>query len=544
MDINTCALLAESSGLRAIAYYSHLLPAAIAVFLAWYALKKTRYSASAVAFATFVLTVVLWLLNDVVLWTPQNYQQVAFFWSWIDFIDVLFFILAAYFFATLARGGVSWMERILLLALSIPSFVFTVTGNTVTGLDQSWCEMYNNDAAVYFKSFVEWVAISYMFASLAVAWSRLTRGKKIAVSVVFIALLLFLATFSITEYIAAQTGVYEINLYGLFALPIFLVVMVFAVTNLQIFKIRYLGTQLLIYILVILAASQLLFLQNSTDATLSLITLGISVLISVILLRNEQREMDSLVEIETLASDLASTNIKLKELDQLKSQFLSFASHQLKTPLTAIKWQSQILADGSVGELPEAAIGAAKEIEDSTGRLIELVNEFLNLRKLQEGKMEYTFEPTDIAELTASVVTEVDPLAKHKQLKLSFVNNAKKSLCSVDRQKFTQVVQNTIDNAIKYTDNGSVDVRIENAPRGLVNIVVTDTGHGIDPAVIDKLFEQFVRDRKDASKIEGTGLGLYIAKQVMDAHHGKIWATSPGPGKGSTFFIQLKTLKS
>jgi signal transduction histidine kinase len=176
--------------------------------------------------------------------------------------------------------------------------------------------------------------------------------------------------------------------------------------------------------------------------------------------------------------------------------------------------------------------------------MVELVNEFLNLRKLQEGKMEYSFEPTDIAEMVSQVVAGLQQLAEHKHLRLSFENHATRTLCSVDRQKFSQVIQNLVDNAVKYTDTGEVRVRIQDEANGMVNILVSDTGHGIDPAIIDKLFEQFARDQKDAVKIEGTGLGLYIAKQIMDAHHGRVWAISPGVGKGSTFFVQLKTISS
>ena len=156
--------------------------------------------------------------------------------------------------------------------------------------------------------------------------------------------------------------------------------------------------------------------------------------------------------------------------------------------------------------------------------------------------MEYHFEPTDIAELVSGIAEALKQLAIHKNLAFSYVNKAPKTLCSVDRQKFSQVIQNLIDNSIKYTDTGSVRVSLESGDTGHLRILVSDTGHGIDSALIDKLFEQYVRDKKDAVQIEGTGLGLYIAKQMMDAHHGSIRATSPGKGKGSTFIVELPTL--
>lgn len=542
MDTASCMDLARELPVRGLAIYSHIVPAAIAVFLGLYAFSATRRSKSASAFLAFTVAVALWLVNDVLLWTFPGYDVVTFFWSWIDVADVAFFILATFFFGVLARGAISNTEKLLLIGIFIPVVVFNATGSVVSYLDQSWCEIINDNRAVLYKSSAEWASVALMFVSLVIGWKTANRKNRLALAVVFTALLLFLVTFSAAEYFAALTGVYEISLYGLFVLPVFLIVMVFAVTNLEVFKIRHLSTQILVYVLILLVASQFLFLQSSTDALLNGLTLALAVIIGAILLQNEKRQLGSLLEIEGLAQQLSEANVKLRDLDQLKNQFLSFASHQLRAPLTAIKWQSQLLIDGTAGKLPKTAVDMAAEIEESADHLVELVTEFLNLRKLQEGKMEYTLEPTDIAESVSNIVAGLKQLAERKHLGLSFVNHASRSMCAVDRQKFSQVIQNLIDNAIKYTDSGSVKVSVENESGGLVNILVTDTGHGIDPAVIDRLFEQYVRDKKDAVKIEGTGLGLYIAKQIMDAHKGRIWATSSGPGKGSTFYVQLKTI--
>ena len=541
MDFNTC--FETASPYYSIANYSHFVPAIIAVFLGAYAATKTRFSKVAVTFLFFTLAVATWLLNDIVLWTTQNYHLVAFFWSWIDFVDVVFFVLAAYFFGVLARGSVSGKEKLLLLALCIPSFIFTVTGNAVVGFDHTWCEMLNNDTAVFYKSAAEWASIVFILFSFFIG--RRTAGKehRKALWVVLIALLLFLATFSVTEFLAAQTAVYEINLYGLFVLPVFLLAMVFAITNLEVFKIRYLGTQVLSYVLILLVASQFVFLQNSTDALLNGLTLGLTVVIALILLQNEKQELASLLEIEQLAGDLTRANAKLKELDEMRKQFLSFASHQIKSPLGAIKWSAQVLVDGTAGPLNDEAKGIANNIERSAMNLVKVVDEFLSLRKLEDGKMEYHFTPTDVGELVSSIVETLRPLAEHKKLTLSFVNDARSTQYSVDHQYFTQVIQNLIDNAIKYTDEGTVQVRLENDKEALM-ISVSDNGHGFEPELADKLFEQFTRDKNTAAKIEGTGLGLYIAKQIVEAHHGHIRASSPGPGKGSTFTVQLESIHS
>jgi len=541
MDLNTCVVLGDAAGLRAIAYYSHLVPAAIAVFLGWYVATRAKHSKSSVAFLFFTVAVALWLIGDVFLWTARDYYHVAFFWSWLDFVDVVFFVLAAFFFGVLARGEVSRTEKLLLLALCIPAFLFTVTGNSVTEFHQVWCEMGNNESSVLYKSFAEWASLFLMFLSLALAWRTVDRRRKTALSIIFVALVLFLMTFSVTEYFAAQTAVYEINLYGLFALPVFLIVMVFAITNLEVFKIRYLGTQVLIYVLILLVASQFLFLQSSTDALLNGLTLGLAVVIGAILLQNEKQELNSLLEIEELAGELSVANTRLHELDHMKSQFLSFASHQLKAPITSVKWTASLIADGSLGKVPPEVAKAAQEMEDTVDELVGLINEFLDLRKLEEGRMDYRFEPVDIAAMAADIVRKLEPSAHHKGLELTLRSTASHSWAMADLQKFSQVITNLIDNAIKYTEKGSVTVTATNDDEKSVTISVSDTGHGIDPTLLPTLFEEFNRDRKEAKRIEGTGLGLYIAKQIVGAHNGRIWAESPGRDKGSTFRALIPT---
>ena len=323
---------------------------------------------------------------------------------------------------------------------------------------------------------------------------------------------------------------------------IFLTTTSYAIVKFRLFDLRVAATEALSVSIWIILFAKIFTARNTQEGILDGFILLATIAFGVLLIRSVRNEISQRQKLELLSHDLELANAKLTELDKMKSQFLSFASHQLRSPLTTIKWQSQLMLDGSVGALPEKAAETARAIEESSDRMLELVSEFLNLRKLEEGKMEYTFEPTDVAELVSGVVTALKPLAEHKGLTLTYVNHASKTLCSIDRQKFMQVVQNLIDNSIKYTDAGSVRVSVEDVSAGKVAILVSDTGHGIDPAIIATLFEQFVRDKNDAKKIEGTGLGLYIAKQMMDAHHGSVRADSQGLGKGSTFTIELPTL--
>jgi two-component system sensor histidine kinase VicK len=226
----------------------------------------------------------------------------------------------------------------------------------------------------------------------------------------------------------------------------------------------------------------------------------------------------------------------------MKSQFLSFASHQIKAPLAAIKWQAQLFADGTLGKLPAAAIKTARDIELSADQLVRLVENFLDLRRLEEGKVKYEFKRTNLAGLTQDVVRDLTPSAQQKQLRLDLVVDAARPWARVDPMKFRQVIQNLVDNACKYTDRGTITVRVSNEGANIL-ISVADTGRGIPAGTLSRIFMQYVRDPSTEHAYEGSGLGLYIAKQIVQAHHGDIWATSPGTNRGSTFFVRISSVR-
>lgn len=236
---------------------------------------------------------------------------------------------------------------------------------------------------------------------------------------------------------------------------------------------------------------------------------------------------------------LESANLKLGQLDKLKSEFLSFASHQIKAPMTVVKGYATLIIDGSYGEVSDQVKGIAGKIKDSADRMVALVNSFLDLRRLEEGRIQYVWTDLDIGTLVGAVVDDMRQLAERKKLALVYELPAQAWTVKADTQVLRQVLQNLIENAIKYTDTGSVTVRTGEGTDGTVCVQVTDTGRGISAELLPKLFGQFTRDPSIAREVAGTGLGLYIARQIVEAHHGTLWAASRGIGAGSTFSLQL-----
>jgi signal transduction histidine kinase len=535
------------NGITTIAYYSHLIPVFIAVFLSLFTLIKTRTKLAWVFFL-FSASFSLWLLGDLVLWTSPNYSWIYFAWSWLDYTNIVFFVFGAYFFITLANGKLTNSEKLLLATICIPPFILTVLGGSVLQFNQPACEVFESDKLTMYKLMAESTTVLVMLFSFFKNWKVWNKSQRNKIILVLCAILAFFAVFSATEYVATITDVYEINLYGLFILPVFLIAMVFAISNLEIFNLRHLGTQLLVYVLIIMTGSQFLFLQGSTDKALNIITLSLTIVFAYFLLKVAKRETEQRDKIEKLATQLTITNEQLShanerlhDLDIQKTEFLSIASHQLRAPLTAIKGYSSLILEGSFGEVTEKVKGAVDVVFQSSQKLVTVIEDFLNITRIELGKMKYEMGPMNMRQLVEMVLKEQKNMVAGKGLQLAFeAEEGKDYQITGDSGKLSQVITNLIDNAAKYTKQGGIKVSLTRTAANKVRLTVKDTGVGLTPETISHLFEKFSR-AKDAGKVNivGTGLGLYVAKQIVEGHQGKIWAESEGEGKGSSFIVEI-----
>ena len=206
--------------------------------------------------------------------------------------------------------------------------------------------------------------------------------------------------------------------------------------------------------------------------------------------------------------------------------------------MTVVKDYADLIRDGNFGEVPDKVKETATKIHNSAERLIALVNDLLDLRKIEEGKIEYNFTQIDLAALLKSTCEELKTLADAKHLAMTWEIPAEPIMINADESKLRQVFQNLLDNAVKYTETGFIKIQAQSS-NDKCQIKIEDSGLGIPQDLLTSLFEQFERGSKEAKKIQGTGLGLYIAKQFVLAHHGTITAISDGHGKGSVFIVEL-----
>lgn len=229
---------------------------------------------------------------------------------------------------------------------------------------------------------------------------------------------------------------------------------------------------------------------------------------------------------------------QLAELDRLKDEFLSVATHQLRAPITAIRGYASNMADGTYGPAPDYFREPLSVMRESARLMANSIEDYLNISRIEQGRMKYEKSRFDIAGLAKKVVEELTPVAANKHLTLSY-QGLDSSTVYADLGKMKQVITNLVDNAVKYTETGGITVSVEKTSAA-TRVTVADTGIGISAEEIGGLFEKFKRAR-GANRVNttGTGLGLYVAKVLTEGNDGRVWVESEGKDKGSRFIVEL-----
>ena len=322
------------------------------------------------------------------------------------------------------------------------------------------------------------------------------------------------------------TGAEKYYRFGNYSAIFFLGFTAYAIAARQLFDIRVILSEILVGVIAII-----LFIQMMVAGPVWLKILNGSVFIlfclfGYFLVKSVIREIELRQEVEKLSS--------------AKSEFISIASHQLRTPLTTIKGYISMMLEKSYGQPPDKMEKPLENIYASNERLIKLVNDLLNLSRLEAGKIEFNPELTSLEELVSGIIKDLRINIEKKGLDIKIVKPSEPlPKIMLDQDKIRQVILNIVDNAVKYTREGGITIKLEKL-NSEEQIKVSDTGEGMDEKEIQSLFRVFSRATAGIQlHTEGAGIGLYIARQFVEMHGGKIWAESPGKRKGSTFIVQL-----
>jgi len=244
------------------------------------------------------------------------------------------------------------------------------------------------------------------------------------------------------------------------------------------------------------------------------------------------------IENVRLFDEIQDKSRQLAEASQHKSQFLANMSHELRTPLNAILGYSELMADGAYGEPSEKMLGVLKRLESNGKHLLGLINDVLDLSKIEAGQLVLELSDYSVQDIAQTVRSTLEPLAADKKLAFKVEVAPKLPPGRGDGRRLTQVLINLVGNAIKFTDTGEVVIKAAASDRSF-HLSVCDTGPGISAADQAKLFQEFQQaDNAITRKKGGTGLGLAISKRIIEMHGGKIWVESQ-LGQGSTFAFTL-----
>jgi len=558
--INICYLNLEAIGssTRNIAYYSHLIPIFFTLFLSILVFLKAPRNILSKIFLAFSISFCFWLTADLITWVSNNYYLIYSFWAPVDYIETVMYILGLYFVIVFVKKkDISILFKSVLFLATLLPLIITITGNSVLEFYYPVCEAINNSLLLDYRFYLEIVVVLAIFIFIIITIFKKAKENKKATVIVLSSMFLFLSVFGVTSYLSAVTSYYELNLYALFIIPAFLMAITYSIFSLDIFNIKIISTYFIVFGFIILTTSQLMFVTGTTNKLLTGVTILLSLALSYILFGNLKKESDQRRHIEILSEQLEKSkmrleesnfnrelaNDKLKDLDRLKTEFLSLASHQLRSPLTAISGYTSMILEGDYGEVKPEVKETIDKVYKSSKSLTRVVEELLNVSKIEQGGMKYEMNAFDLAELAKEMVDNLSINAKEKKLNLNFTSNIDDNYIIIaDKEKIRQVILNLIDNSIKYTSSGGINVNLKRVD-GKVVLSVKDTGMGISEESKKNLFQKFVRGEGSKVNSSGSGLGLYLVKEIIEAHHGFVWAESEGEGKGSTFIIELKAIE-
>ena len=510
---------------------------AASVILGFVIFFQNRKSATNSLFLAFTLISSFWSVTNYV-----SYYAESPFWTLLTVRLVMFFAVLqalSFFFLVYAfpneKLKLPKPVRLFIIPLSLFTAVLTLTPFVFSGVQLPEGQAPEPIPAPGIALFAI-VAISLVASGIFLMIKRMrssTQKLKVQFKYLLIGLLvMFLLIILCNFVLAALLGISTfVPLGAVFIFP-FIVFTSFAIARHELLNIRIVGTEILTFVLIVVTFVEIIFSSTLGEVLfragvfVGLVVFGILLIRSVI---NEVRHREKLAEL----------NDRLKALDKQKDEFISMAAHELRSPLTAIKGYISMIVEGDTGDIPEKARQFLADSGAVTDRLIRLVNNMLNVSRIEEGRIVYQMEETNLIRAVQEIFYAFRIEAEHKGLKYKLdVPHGLKDEVYVDPDRLREVISNIVSNAVKFTETGGVKIKITNPSKDLVKVEVIDSGPGISEEEQAKLFQKFYRAESTSGKTFGTGLGLYITKLLVEKFGGKIGLISE-EGKGSNFWFQL-----
>lgn len=516
-----------------------LIALASNTILAVVVFSADRRSATNRIFGLLAITTSVWLIMNFLSVQPENVHR-SLFWIRMSLffatpLNVLFFLLSH----TVPNSTVKLRTPFFLAVVFVATAVMILslsplTFTNVAIVDAQPVPTPGPGIAVFglFSIAMNLGAIGVLIRRLRRPMDSVERKQTTLVmeGIIIMFGLIIATIFLPLALFGSNRFVFLMPLYTL----LFLLMTAYAVVAHRLFNIKVIATEAVTTLLLIVLLSKTVVAENASERLINLLIFGMTTALSLMLVWGVRKEIQQREEVERLAQ-------RLQDLSDMKSNFVSIASHQLRAPIGGVRGYLLLMQEGDYGKLPKKVSAIFDQCVDQLDHLLHVINMFLDITKMESGKMELVKEKTDLRTLAESAVQDNLRGAENKGLKLAVQLPKQAVVAEVDGAKVREIMFNFIENAIKYTQTGSVTASLARISTG-AEFRVKDTGMGIVPEEVPKLFAKFVRAGGGFRMAHGSGLGLYIAKTMAEAHGGSVFVESEGEGKGSTFGFRLPLL--
>jgi len=529
-------------------------------------------------FFYFTISSALWQFVNLEMLISRDLTN-AIFWTRLTFIIAAIMIYFVFLFILIFPHVFFKSDRtntIVSLLSSLPVAAIVILGFTHHLVESVFFEnniLLANYGQLFYVFFL--FVLIYLLAIFLIGFINYRRSEedqKIKIMLILLGFAIGAGFMVFTDLISPSLLKKDfLSNFGAFGTIFLSGFMSYAIVKHRLFGIRVILTETAVSIVVLAVFLQTLFSKTINQAILNgavliFVAYGGYLIIKSVLIEIKQRE-----QLQKVTKQLEQANLHLQELDKLKTEFVSIASHELLTPISAIMGYLSMILDEKLVPVEEKTRGYLEKVYNSSKRLAKLVEDLLNVSRIEQGRLVIDRQPMQIEDSIQTTVDELAIKAKEQNLELIY-HKPEISLSKVyaDPDKVKEVLVNLIGNSLKYTDKGRVEVSVEAKdspfPKNHDVVVpeigeassreqgkrdkyiwvhIKDTGIGIPKEAQDEIFEKFHRVGQWATReTQGTGLGLYISKSIVEVLGGRIWLYSEGEGKGSEFSFSLPVATS
>lgn len=529
------------SELSGLLYYSHIPAILIALLVGLFVLWNDHKSLLNQLLFAICISFSVWTFSTLIAWTNIHSEVLLFAWSFLGPAAGFISIFSIYFvYVFLDKQDVSHPIKAVFILLLSPLLLFAASKYSIGGFNLVNCDAFGFEGltnTIYFPA-LGIVAMIWIFVLLVSRYRKASQSFRKQIVLMGTGIEFFLFSFFTAvffgQYLTTQGFLPDSQLetYGYFGMIVFMIYIGILIVRFKAFHGSLIAVQALVVALIVLIASQFAYVRSTTNIILTAISLLLTAIVGIVLVRSVQKEIRLRKRIELLAGELEKANKQQMSL-------IHFITHQLKGFVAKSRNIFAMVMEGDYGAMPDTMEPIIKEGFMSATKGAQTIQEILNASNIKSGKVTLATKPFNFKELISSIVASLKSNAESKGVVLTF-SAPEESISFVgDQMQMENALKNLVDNSIKYTPSGSIAITLSQEAKKLC-VSIVDTGVGITPEDMKHLFTEGGHGAESRKvNVDSTGFGLYIVKNIIEAHNGRVWAESGGAGKGSTFLVEL-----